>query len=211
MLILAIDTSVGISVALHDGTSILAERTTSEHGIQGELAVSIISEVLSEARVTSADVTEVIVGVGPGPFTGLRVGIAIAQVFAAARHIPIRALCSLDAVAHRVPGECIVVTNARRKELYWAHYDSSGNRLVGPSVDFPTVIAETAKDVRIVGPAALLYSDVLTGEEVTLTAGALAELVVDGHASFVDVLPMYLRKPDAQEPTTRKSVLDAKE
>lgn len=210
MLILAIDTSVGISIALHDGQRVVAHRTTSEHGIQGELAVSIISEVLTEAGAVPADVTEVIVGVGPGPFTGLRVGIAVAQVFAAARKIPIRALCSLDAVALSVGGECMVVTNARRKELYWATYDASGIRVEGPNVDLPAEISERAKAHRVVGPGAQLYAELVAGEEVLLEARFLAQAVVDGTAQFVDVFPLYLRKPDAQEPTARKSVLDAK-
>ena len=210
MLILAIDTSVGISIALHDGQQILAHRTTSEHGIQGELAVSIISEVMGEAGVVPADVTEVIVGVGPGPFTGLRVGIAVAQVFAAARKIPIRALCSLDAVAYRVGGPCMVVTNARRKELYWATYDASGMRVEGPHVDLPASISEVSKTQRVVGPGTTLYPEFVSGEDVALEAQYLAAVAISGSAQFVDVLPLYLRKPDAEEPTTRKSVLDDK-
>lgn len=209
MLILAIDTSVGISIALHDGQSVLAHRTTGEHGIQGELAVSIISEVLEEAGVKPAHVTEVVVGVGPGPFTGLRVGIAVAQVFAAARHIPIRAVCSLDAVAYKYGAACMVVTNARRKELYWATYDSTGSRIEGPQVNLPADLADQAAIFQVVGPAAQLYSELVSGEEITLEARYLAQAVVDGTATLIEVLPLYLRKPDAQEPTTRKSVLDA--
>lgn len=208
MLILAIDTSVGISIALHDGNEVRAHRTTSEHGIQGELAVSIIAEVLTEAGVSPSDVTEVVVGVGPGPFTGLRVGIAVAQVFAAARDIPIRAVCSLDAVARKYGDACIVVTNARRKELYWAIYDESGTRIEGPHVNLPVDLFDRAEARRVVGPGAQLYPEFVSGEEMTLEASFIAQSVVDGTAQFVEVLPLYLRKPDAQEPTTRKSVLD---
>ena len=116
MKVLAIDTAVGISVALHNGHSVVAEATRVEHGVQGELTTVMIAELLQQAGWTPADLTDVVVGVGPGPYTGLRVGIVTATVFGHARGIPVHGVCSLDAVGHDADGDCIVVTDARRKE-----------------------------------------------------------------------------------------------
>ncbi len=204
MKILAIDTAVGISVALHDGHSVIAEATRTEHGVQGELTTVMISELLVQAGWTAADLTDVVVGVGPGPYTGLRVGIVTATVFGHARGIPVHGICSLDAVGHDAGGECIVVTDARRKELYWARYD--GGRIDGPHVMVPAELKALHPQMKFVGPAAQMYSDVINGEIVSLRAAALAELFAAGTAHLVDVSPMYLRIPDAVAGTVRKKV-----
>lgn len=204
MKILAIDTAVGISVALHDGNTVVAEATRVEHGVQGELTTMMIAELLAQAGWTPADLTDVVVGVGPGPYTGLRVGIVTATVFGHARGIPVHGICSLDAVGHDAGGECIVVTDARRKELYWARYD--GGRVDGPHVMVPAELADAHPNARFVGPGAQLYPDVVAGEVMELRAGALAELFATGTAQLVDVAPMYLRIPDAVAGTVRKKV-----
>ena len=204
MKVLAIDTAVGISVALHDGHSVVAEATRVEHGVQGELTTVMIAELLQQAGWTPADLTDVVVGVGPGPYTGLRVGIVTATVFGHARGIPVHGVCSLDAVGHDAGGDCIVVTDARRKELYWARYESG--RVDGPHVMLPAELAEQFPGARFVGPGAQLYPDVVSGEVMDLRAGALAELFAAGNAQLVDVAPMYLRVPDAVAGTVRKKV-----
>ena len=152
-MILAIDTSAGVSIALHDGERTIAQSTIAEHGIQGEMAVGVVNELLEQTKLTPADLTKIVVGVGPGPFTGLRVGLVVASVLGAALGIPVVGVCSLAAVAKDFGGACTVVTNARRKELYWAQYDAEGIRLAGPNVTKPD---QVPSDLPIVGPAANL-------------------------------------------------------
>lgn len=205
MKILAIDTSVGISVALLEGAEVLAEVTKTEHGIQGEQTAALIQQLLDKTGLATGDLTNVVVGVGPGPFTGLRVGIATAQAFGFARQIPVTGICSLDAVARDFAQSCIVVTDARRKELYWAKYQDG--RIGEPNVDLPSEIAAQNPGAKFVGPAIGLYPELISGEHLQLRAASLGILLATEKAQQVPLLPMYLRKPDAQEPTSRKSVL----
>jgi tRNA threonylcarbamoyl adenosine modification protein YeaZ len=119
-------------------------------------------------------VDEVVVGMGPGPFTGLRVGIAFAQSFAVAREIPVRGVCSLDAIAAQIHEEDFIITvDARRKEVYWARY-THGVRISDPAVNFPADVT-----------GAVIHAD-LFPEMVSLVnlQGNIAE-------------PIYLRRPDA--------------
>jgi tRNA threonylcarbamoyl adenosine modification protein YeaZ len=203
--VLAIDTSVGVSVAILRNDGEVFQSEAVDHGMQGELTAELISQVVVQAGLEIPEITNVVVGVGPGPFTGLRVGLVTAGVFAHARDIPIQGICSLDAIAFDFAKPCVVVTDARRKELYWAQYD--GLRIGNPQVSKPDVLAAQFPDSLFVGPGAQLYPDSISGEVIELRAGSLAKLFVSGTAQLVDVSPMYLRKPDAVEPTTRKSVL----
>lgn len=205
MKVLAIDTSVGVSVAILDDKNVLAQFTDIAHGIQGELTAAKISQLMAQTSLSPNQIETVVVGVGPGPFTGLRVGLATAQAFSFALEIPIFGICSLDAVAFEYGKPCVVVTDARRKELYWARYEK--NRITGPEVAKPEQLAESHLDCTFVGPAVNLYPEFITGEPVALTAGALGQLYAQGQGQLLPVTPMYLRKPDAQESTSRKSVL----
>jgi len=129
---------------------------------------------LVQEAVTSRAIGEVVVGMGPGPFTGLRIGIAFAHSFALARGIPVRGVCSLDAIAAQVNKKDFIVTvDARRKEVYWARY-IDGVRVGEPAVNFPGDVS----GVEIYGS---LYPDLLS--MVALT-GDVTE-------------PIYLRHPDA--------------
>ena len=109
----------------------LAESTTLDPRRHGEYVAPAMAEVLARAGRTAADVSAVVSGTGPGPFTGLRVGLVTARTFAFARGIPVFGVCSLDAMAHQAWLEdaagmgqsCVVATDARRKEVYWARYD----------------------------------------------------------------------------------------
>ena len=132
MLLLAIDTSTSaITVAVHDGASVLAESSTIDARGHGEHLAPAIVTVLREAGRSAPDVTAVVAGLGPGPFTGLRVGLVTARTFALARGIPVLGLCSLDALAHQAwregavaAGQSLVVaTDARRKEVYWSRFE----------------------------------------------------------------------------------------
>ena len=202
---LALDTSVGVSIAVLDGSNVLAEFTDTQHGIQGEQTAVTISSLLKKSDVDISELTNVVIGVGPGPYTGLRVGIATAQAIGFARKIPVTGICSLDAVAYDYARPCVVLTDARRKELYWAKYET--NRVTGPNVNKPDEIIQLNLGLDFVGPAANLYPEIPGGVELQLRAAALGLLFASGVAQTVPVQPMYLRKPDAQEPTSRKSVL----
>jgi tRNA threonylcarbamoyl adenosine modification protein YeaZ len=205
MNVLAIDTSVGVSVAILRSKGELTQSQAVDHGMQGELTAELISQVVTESGLEISEITDVVVGVGPGPFTGLRVGLVTAAVFAHARNIPIHGICSLDAIAFDYAKPCVVVTDARRKELYWARYEDK--RIGEPQVSKPEDLLAQFPNTDFVGPGAQLYLDFISGKFSELKAGSLAKLFVSGNAQLVDVSPMYLRKPDAVEPTTRKSVL----
>jgi tRNA threonylcarbamoyl adenosine modification protein YeaZ len=205
MNVLAIDTSVGVSVAILRSNGELTQSKAVDHGMQGELTADLISQVVAESGLEISEITDVVVGVGPGPFTGLRVGLVTAAVFAHARNIPIHGICSLDAIAFDYAKPCVVVTDARRKELYWARYEDK--RIGEPQVSKPEDLIAQFPNTEFVGPGAQIYPDVISGKVSELKAGSLAKLFASGSAQLVDVSPMYLRKPDAVEPTTRKSVL----
>ena len=205
MNVLAIDTSVGVSVAILRSNGELTQSQAVDHGMQGELTAELISQVVADSGLEISEITDVVVGVGPGPFTGLRVGLVTAAVFAHARNIPIHGICSLDAIAFDYTKPCVVVTDARRKELYWARYEDK--RIGEPQVSKPEDLLAQFPDSEFVGPGAQLYPDFISGKVSELKAGSLAKLFATGTAQLVDVSPMYLRKPDAVEPTTRKSVL----
>ena len=131
--VLAIDTSTSRScVAIIDGSKLLYSGYRDGATAHGPSLPALVQEALAVS-----DVDEVVVGMGPGPFTGLRVGIAFAQSFALAREIPVRGVCSLDAIAAQVTGKDFIVTvDARRKEVYWARY-TDGARVGEPAVNFP--------------------------------------------------------------------------
>ncbi len=205
-MILAIDTSVGISVAVHDGTETVSEISSSQHGLQGELTAQYMQNALQAANCSAREVTCVVVGVGPGPFTGLRVGITSALTFAHALQIPVHGICSLDAIGFTSQNECIAITDARRKELYWAKY-RNGLRVSEPAVNTPQEICALNPNAEFIGPAATLYPEFIVGEPVELQAGNLADLFARGLAQLLPITPMYLRKPDAVPPTERKQVI----
>lgn len=205
MLSLAIDTSTGISVALVASTGVIHELSLDSHGVQGEKTTALIGELLNESGHNISEVTDLVVGVGPGPFTGLRVGIATAQAFAFARHLPTVGICSLDAIGLSYESSCIVVTDARRKEVYWARYDRG--RREGPAVATPDSLVSTHPDAFFIGPAVSKYQDIFDGVEMTLDAAKLVDVARSFPELHLPLSPLYLRKPDAVEPTTRKSVL----
>jgi tRNA threonylcarbamoyl adenosine modification protein YeaZ len=227
VLLLAIDTSTSaIAVALHDGERVLAERSTIDARRHTEHVAPGITAVLADAGRTAADVTAVAVGVGPGPFTGLRVGMVTATVFGHARGIPVHGVCSLDALAHEaaatgaVHGEFVVATDARRKEVYWARYavepadgGARAVRLTGPAVDYPATVAEVLAGAPVVGRGALLYPDLLGPQVGPLDVGAghLAAVALEAVAArtALPVEPLYLRRPDAAPAHPRKPVTQA--
>jgi tRNA threonylcarbamoyladenosine biosynthesis protein TsaB len=179
----------------------------------GELLAPAIAEVLAEADVDRGELTDVAVGVGPGPYTGLRVGIMTARTLAAALPVRLHGVCSLDVVAadaqRRLDGPLVVATDARRKEVYWARYDEAGHRVSGPAVDRPTELAaQLPAGLAVVGRGAQLYSDVLNAVDgpIDPDAGVLADLVVHDAVAKLAPEPLYLRRPDVRIPGEPKRV-----
>ena len=141
MLVVGFDTATpAVSVALHDGEWVISGAFAADGRRHGELLAPMVAKVMADAGVARADLTAVAVGVGPGPYTGLRVGLVTARVLGAVLGIPVYGVCSLDVIAAAtvlatpLGGEFLVATDARRKEVYWACYDAAGRRLQGPSV-----------------------------------------------------------------------------
>ena len=168
VLLLAIDTSTtAITVALHDGARVLAETATLDARAHAEHLAPGLRDVLTTAGADPRDVTDVVVGIGPGPFTGLRVGIVTGHTFAATLGIPVRGLCSLDALAHEAwlggqRGDLLVATDARRKEVYAAHYvldDDDATRVAGPVVDKAVNLAQDWRALPAAGRGPLLYPE----------------------------------------------------
>ncbi|NUT69856.1 tRNA (adenosine(37)-N6)-threonylcarbamoyltransferase complex dimerization subunit type 1 TsaB [Pseudarthrobacter sp. C4D7] len=223
MLILAIDTSAVASAALVTDDapeSVLASFATEDTRSHAEVLAPGIHAMLAEAGVTGQDVDALVVGVGPGPFTGLRSGIATARTLAYVWGKPLHGLVSLDAMALEVAestaavAEFLVVTDARRKEVYWARYTLDDGQLPaladGPHVSF----ASDLPDLPAFGAGAGLYADVLqahpdfTGEQpdaLYLGKFALARLAAGD--TLLDSTPLYLRESDAQVPGPRKRAL----
>jgi tRNA threonylcarbamoyl adenosine modification protein YeaZ len=218
VLVLALDTSTpATSVALADAGRVVAERTEVAANRHGELLSPLIEQVARDAGADIGDVEVVAVGVGPGPFTGLRVGLATALSLADALGVPARGVCSLDAVAFAAdrpwPTGFAVVTDARRKEVYWARY-AGDLRVDGPQVDRPAVVAERLPSGTVVaGFATTLYAAEFAGHVIDDTApypaaAAIARLALDD-AWWLPVQPMYLRRPDARPPGAPKRVTPA--
>ena len=166
---LAIDTSTSMTIVgiIEDGAVLFEEahEGATDHG-------RALSELVVKALKVSKPPHQVVVGMGPGPFTGLRVGIAFAQTFALARDIPVIGVCSLDAI-NVDQSEYTVAIDARRKEIYWASY-KDGVRVDGPTVSKPAEVENFIIDV---------YPDM----------SKLVELSKNQNVTE----PMYLRRPDA--------------
>lgn len=214
VLLLAFDTATpAVTVALHDGTQVLAEHTEVDARRHGELLAPAIRRVLSAAGRDRLEVTDVAVGVGPGPFTGLRVGLVTARALGDALGVPVHGVCTLDILAHAVrhDGPFAVATDARRREVYWARYADPRQRESDPAVDWPQQIAAQLSGLPVAGEGAVKYPDAFPKAiEPVYPAGAdLAELTVRRLAAgdgLLPPLPLYLRRPDAVEPGARKPV-----
>jgi tRNA threonylcarbamoyladenosine biosynthesis protein TsaB len=211
VLLLAFDTATpAVTVALHDGQRVLAETATVDARRHGELLAPSIAKVIADAGADQRDLAAVAVGVGPGPFTGLRVGLVTARVLGQTLGLPVHGVCTLDVLAHAATPaaagrEFLAVTDARRKELYWARYSPVGARQAGPSVDRP---ADIPSGLPVAGQAVSLYPDQL-GEPIWPehpSAAVLATMVADGTAELLPPEPLYLRRPDAQIPGPPKRV-----
>lgn len=230
MPVLALDTSAAASAAVVDDDGrTLATRSSGETRRHAEALTPLMDAVLAEAGVPRTALTAVVVGTGPAPFTGLRVGLVTARTLGLALGIPVHGVSSLDALAlaaldgaGQAGREVLVVTDARRKEVYWARYravvglgtDPGVELVAGPGVDAPAVVAEQvagqgAADVRVVGAGTELYFALLPGttavvDPADLARVALARLAVGEPGLELSTEPLYLRRPDAVPPAAAK-------
>ncbi|MEV6875143.1 tRNA (adenosine(37)-N6)-threonylcarbamoyltransferase complex dimerization subunit type 1 TsaB [Amycolatopsis sp. NPDC051128] len=218
MLVLAIDTSTpavtaGVVTVDGDGVETRGARVTIDPRAHGELITPHALAAAEDAGVTLKDLDAIVVGVGPGPFTGLRAGMATAAALGHALGIPVYPVCSLDAIAADVePGgnAFLVLTDARRREVYWAAYDADGERTGGPDVQRP---ADLGTGVKVAaGDGALLYAAVLDLQPIEPRFPSPAGLVKVAKAALLakeppaPLTPLYLRRPDAVEPAAPKRV-----
>lgn len=208
-MLLALDTATAaVTVAVHDGSSVVGTSTVVDPMRHGELLAPGIVAALDGAGVVPRELSRIAVGVGPGPFTGLRVGIVTARTMAAALRVPVVGVCSLDVVAAGVAVDepFAVATDARRKEVYWARYDASGSRLSEPAVAKPSAVAFAGP---VAGRGAVLYPDYFPRAVAPEypDASRLAQLVVEERARLLPPEPLYLRRPDVAAPAARKPVL----
>ncbi|MDT7774292.1 MAG: tRNA threonylcarbamoyladenosine biosynthesis protein TsaB [Pseudonocardiales bacterium] len=253
VLVLALDTAtdavaVGLLEvpAVEGPATVLASRVRAGARQHGEQLMPAVLEVCAAAGRQLADVDAVVCGAGPGPFTGLRVGLVSAAGLGDALGVPVYGVCSLDAVAasaldpvaldpavgsaatldaaalHTAAGgvgALLVVSDARRREVYWAAYDGAGHRVAGPAVDTPAALAERVTELgvrRVAGPAAAAHAELLGLAEYPAAGAALAPSPAGLVAAAGDDLrtgadpaplrPYYLRRPDAVPPAARKRV-----
>lgn len=209
-MLLAFDTATPfVTVALHDGEDVVVELASEVRMKHGEQLAPLIDRAMREAGIVRQDLTAIAVGVGPGPFTGLRVGLVTARTLGFVLELPVYGVCSLDVLAVeavRTGGldqDFVVATDARRKEVYLASYDAEGVRLDGPVVDKPAALAT---DRPTVGEGADLYPDHFPDRRgpARPSAGWLARAVTDEQVVLTDPEPLYLRRPDAVAPGPRK-------
>lgn len=203
MLILAFDTATTMTTAaVSDGEKVLASTEFTGAMSHGELLAPAIEQVLREAKVEITELTDIAVGVGPGPFTGLRVGVATALTLANSLQIPAHGVCTLDIIAAEIElADFFVLTDARRKEVYWAHYQS-GKRVSDPAVGSATEI-ELGESPAF-GRGAQIYGLTVDTSYLDPKAAVLASSIAAQKLEPLPLEPLYLRRPDITMPTSVK-------
>ncbi len=202
-LILALDTAtpaVTAGVVRLDGaeSDVLTERVTVDPRAHAERLTPNVVAALTDVGLVMTDLDAVVVGCGPGPFTGLRVGMATAAAYGHALDIPVHGVCSLDAIGVQTTGGALVVTDARRREVYWACY-RDGARIQGPAVNAPADVDPGAAEAVAGSPQhAALFDLPRRGPACPTPAGLVAS--ADWSAQPAPLVPLYLRRPDAKVP-----------
>jgi tRNA threonylcarbamoyl adenosine modification protein YeaZ len=191
LITLALDTSSGTSVAVLRDAEVLASLDYQENMTHAERIGHSLKDVLEHAGVSASDLDRVVVGLGPGPFTGLRVGIAAAKLFSLGADVELVGVCSLDSIAMQYyqagnSGDLLVTTDARRQEWFWAKYSELKDlvpvRVEGPSVNKPIDISE----------------EDFAKTDFTVSAAALGQIAFHlGDRVNRVITPIYLREPDA--------------
>ena len=196
---LAIDTSAGTTVAVLSMGTVLAELNYLEPMTHSERIGSAVEKVLKDSGISAKQISTVVAGVGPGPFTGLRVGLAAARYFAIGAGAELVGVCSLDSIAldyytaNPEPNNLLVTTDARRKEVFWATYSGVNDgvpvRTNGPKVN-------KFEDI-----AGLIDVSLHKSTELGVRAGALGQIAfaqgLSSQGVSTDITPIYLREPDA--------------
>ena len=221
MLILALDTStsaIGVAVLAPGAEPVV--RVDVDARAHAEKLAPLVRDALAAAGATPAQLTGIAVGTGPGPFTGLRVGLVTALTLGAALGIPVHGVCSLDALAAQALAEhvhlaqVLVATDARRKEVYWAPYSrwaagaegaeeaSVVAALAEPAVSRPDDVPDDVRALPTAGRGQLLYPDVFRnplGTPLDVDPGWLGRVALHRLATGqpTPVAPLYLRRPDA--------------
>jgi tRNA threonylcarbamoyladenosine biosynthesis protein TsaB len=211
--VLALDTSGEIAVCLVAGSEVLARRCVAERRRHAELLAPMIAEVLADGNVVPGDLTAVVVGTGPAPFTGLRAGLVTARVMAFALGIEVHGVCSLDALAAQAyaggaTGDVLAVIDARRREVFAARYQSAAPdvvRTAGPVVAKPAVVAATMASGAVVVGDGLPTAP---GSPTTVDPAFLAQLAAVRLERGEDLptTPLYLRRPDVTPAASPKRV-----
>jgi tRNA threonylcarbamoyl adenosine modification protein YeaZ len=200
--VLALDTAtpaVTAGVVRLDDMMTLAERVTVSARAHAERLTPNVIEALADAGLTMADLDAVVVGCGPGPFTGLRAGMATAAAYGHALAIPVHGVCSLDAIGVLTTGDTLVVTDARRREVYWARY-RDGVRTDGPAVNTPADVDPGPAGAVAGSPEHAALFELPRCEPIYPTPAGLvrAVMVPDWSVEPAPLVALYLRRPDAK-------------
>lgn len=191
-MILAIDSSIGTSVAVvaPEG-QVRANLRSDDPRAHAELLGVLLESALAQAGAEPADITGVAMGIGPGAFTGLRVGMAGAQAFALSRNVPLYPVVSHDALGWAVDTDTVVVTDARRGEVAFSVYSPSSplRRVRGPELSTPALLDDA------LGVAATLPRVEGTSVDASMLALVALHALRNGF-SFPDRQALYLRAPD---------------
>ncbi|WP_319445777.1 MULTISPECIES: tRNA (adenosine(37)-N6)-threonylcarbamoyltransferase complex dimerization subunit type 1 TsaB [unclassified Mycobacterium] len=207
--VLAIDTATpavtaGVVLRNTSGVDVLGEKVTLDARAHAEQLTPNVLGAMADAGLTMGELSAVVIGCGPGPFTGLRVGMATAAAYGHALGIPVHGVCSLDAIGGDTTGEVLVVTDARRREVYWARY-RDGVRVAGPAVNAPADVPVDA-DAVAGAPEQVALFDLPRLAPTYPTVSGLVR-AVDWTVAPAPLIPLYLRRPDAKpasERTVRK-------
>jgi tRNA threonylcarbamoyl adenosine modification protein YeaZ len=198
--VLAIDTATpavtaGVLEHTDAGVEVLGERVTVDPRAHAEHLTPNVLGALADAGLAMADLDAVVVGCGPGPFTGLRVGMATAAAYGHALNLPVHGVCSLDGIGVDTSGAALVVTDARRREVYWARY-RDGVRVDGPAVGAPADVP--VEDSAVAGSPvhAALFDLPRLALEFPTASGLVR--AVDWSLPPEPLIPLYLRRPDAK-------------
>jgi tRNA threonylcarbamoyl adenosine modification protein YeaZ len=217
VLVLAIDTATpavtaGVVELTDDGIVQRSAHVAHDARKHGELLMPAVLDACAEAGTSLRGLEAVVVGAGPGPFTGLRVGMVTAAALGDALDIPVHGVCSLDAIAADAAGvPLLVVIDARRREVYWAAYDAEGRRTAGPEVAPAAAVVARIDELGAVaaaGGSATTVGLPVRAPESPSPAGlvAVAADVLRAGLAPGPLEPLYLRRPDTVEPGARKRV-----
>lgn len=204
--VLALDTStpaVTAGLVRRDDLCVLAERVTVDARAHAERLTPNVIAALADSGLGMADLDAVVVGCGPGPFTGLRAGMATAAAYGHALGIPVRGVCSLDAIGVRTTGDTLVVTDARRREVYWARY-RDGVRTHGPAVNAPADVDPGTAAAAAGSPEHAGLFGLPVCEPSGPTPAGLVAAVADWSADPEPLVALYLRRPDAKPLAARQ-------